>query len=659
MPIISFILTLFFPVIVTTADTSGVLHAVEPDSVNSSFVMGVEDLIWQTGWDYASIERMSVMIHTDEYGYYGPQPAFVLDGIPFEPGFFGVHFAQLFPLSLFRIENLESFHGSGIQNGIPYQSGLMKLQSEPIPQGISIFGSGQVGHNSGEPGPWVFAPDKVTPNVERFGPWLDAGLSIRFGGWYARGSLRHHDYLNIDEFIQTRIINMRGVPEENIWLRVDAISTLGLVETGYLSDRFEVRLQGTRSESTDFLFFQPLGREIPTGFETEQYSALAHFQITEHTGLRALYQQRFMATTFRRNYFDFEIGWESQVRTGRGSIYYEGNHIGAEAGVETITTDITGRESTFQTVTIPSLFLQNRFTIHRNFSITTENIVRFYNNKRSVSTSSAMAIQPVSGWNVQISGGYSELLPEHSNPLEGWIGQGYDLFSHLHIRANIPGEIENNQLADFALTNKIKLHQDWNLGIGFRYFRHLSLQIPFHRVHYDLPFSTQPGLYNLYGDQSGERFAATFSLHHQTTRRIRQTADVTYRTTLNGDTIYRQYWEMTPEIRVQYTALYSPHPDLELQLDVQYLSERTWPEFSRLDGQLNRSFHVQFPFRYSTYSNTLPQHLRIDFRVSKWLWQQRIRVALQLKNLLNTDYQTHPIGVRESFGYMSRLEIRF
>jgi hypothetical protein len=658
MPIVTTFIALIFQMLFAFVEMDS-LQTVEPDSLNSSFVMGMEDLIWQSGWDYASMERMSVMLNTNEHGYYGPKPAFILDGIPFEPGFFGVHYTQLFPLSLFRIENQESFGGSGILEGVPYQTGIMKLQSEPVPKGFSIFGSGQLGHNSGEPGPWIFDPDKVTPNVERFGPWLDAGLSVRFGGWYAKGHLRHHDYLNFDEFIQTRIINLRGVPDENTWLRVDAVSTLGLVETGFMSHRTEIRLQGTRSESTDFLFFQPMGREIPTGFETEQYSALARIKTSENSGIRGFYQQRNMATTFRRNFFDYDIGWEKRLRTWRGSFYIDGDRIGIEAGMENEVSDVTGRQTAFDRVTIPSFFMQNRFNIHSNLILATDHIIRLFDDNRSFSSNSSIDILPVNRWRVQISGGYSELMPEQTNPLETWINQGYDLFSHLTITAVLPDVIENNRLFHLAFINKIKLHDHWDLEIDFQYLRHLSIQIPFQRVLYDLPFSTQPGLFRLHTGQTGERLAATFSVHHQTPNRIRQTAHLTYRSTIDGDAVYQQYWEMTPEIRIQYTVLYSPSPDLELQLDVQYLSERTWPEFSRLDGEENRSFHVQFPFKYFTYSNTLPQHLRIDIRVSKWLWHQRLRIALQLKNLLNNDYQTHPIGVREGFGYMSRLEIRF
>lgn len=654
MPILYTFLALFYPILIP-----GGFEASETDSVNSSFIMGIEDLVWQTGWDYASMERMSVMINTDEYGYYGPQPAFMLDGIPFEPGFFGVHYAQLFPLSLFRIENLETFHGAGIRNGQPFQAGLMKLESEPLPRGISLFGSGQLGHNSGEPGPWVFDPERVTPNVERFGPWLDAGLSLRLGNWYAKGSLRYHDYVNIDEFIQNRMINMRGIPEENIWLRVDAISTLGLVETGYLGDRIELRAQGIRSVSTDFLFFQPLGREIPTGFETEQYSALARVRTTASTGIRALYQHRQMATAFRRNIFDFEIDWEKKMQTIRGSVYLNRNRAGFEAGLEHEISEITARGISFDQTSIPLVFLHSRFKILNWLTLSSDQIVRFSGKNRGISSNSVLDLHPAEGWKIGLSGGYSELLPEDSNPLELWINQGYDLLSHLNITAAIPDNIQPNRLVQLGITNAIQLHRDWNLDLSFQFFRHLSLQIPFQNVHYDLSFSTQPGMFTHHADETGERISATVRLQHQTAYRIKQSAQLSYRASLNGSNLYQQYWKMTPAIRFQHTTLYSPYPDLELQLDVQYLSERTWPEFSRLDGELNRSFHIQYPFKFFTYSNTLPQHIRIDIRVSKWLWQQRLRVALQLKNILNKDYQTHPIGVREGFGYMSRLEIRF
>ena len=108
--------------------------------------------------------------------------------------FFGVSFSQLIPEPFFRIDNVDYRDGFGTYRGVGYSSGLIHLQSEPVKRGISVFATGQYGHNKGEPGPWVFDPDKVSPNVERFGPWADAGLSVKFGGWYAKGLIRTHTH---------------------------------------------------------------------------------------------------------------------------------------------------------------------------------------------------------------------------------------------------------------------------------------------------------------------------------------------------------------------------------------------------------------------------------------------------------------------------------
>ena len=73
-------------------------EVVPVDSVAAGFMMKVEDVFWQTGWHPVSLDRMSVMVDSYTFGRYGPQPDFILDGIPFAPTFMGVTYSQLFPL---------------------------------------------------------------------------------------------------------------------------------------------------------------------------------------------------------------------------------------------------------------------------------------------------------------------------------------------------------------------------------------------------------------------------------------------------------------------------------------------------------------------------------------------------------------------------------
>ncbi len=77
-----------------------------------------------------------------------------------------------------------------------------------------------------------------------------------------------------------------------------------------------------------------------------------------------------------------------------------------------------------------------------------------------------------------------------------------------------------------------------------------------------------------------------------------------------------------------------------------------------MDGELNRTFHPQFPYRLFAFSNEVPAGVNIDLILSKWLWEQRLRAFFMLSNLFNQKYRTHPIGSQEGFGYMLRLELR-
>jgi hypothetical protein len=630
----------------------------ESDSVKSSFIMGTEDFFWQTGWNYSSIERMSVMLNSGNYGFYGPQPSFMLNDIPFDPTFFGVTYSQLFPVSFFRVENRDIRQGAGVKNGVLYQSGLMNITSEPLKEGISVFGTGQIGHNSGEPGPWVFDPVQVTPNVERFGPWVDGGLSLRHGDWYAKGIIRYHSYINIDEFIQTRLFNIRGFPQENLWLDLEATTTLGLAEAGYDGTDATIRLQAVQSDSEEFLFFQPFAREIPTGLSTEQYSALGIFRFSDRTGVRSLLQLREMSTKYRTNRFDYDFGWARNEQIIRGSVYHQRDRYGLDAGTEIERSETDARGMEQNDVTITSFFADQYLNLSNSVHFGTTAVMQTMEGVSPVIQGSALFdIELIPGWRVQFEGGYEELFPETSDPVDLLVSRGYDLYSHLGIPGMIPPEIENTQLRTLSHRQFISLPYSINLELDLRYTEHLSLNIPVQNALYNLTFSTQPGFYSLH-QEKGSQFKAGLALTHTWNDNVSQQLGLTVNQTLDGEEAYRNYWDMIPGYHIQYSVLYNPYPDIELNLNFEYMPERRWAEFDNLDGRLNRSFHIQYPFTYYRFTNTLPEIVNVDLRISKWFWQQRLRTALQLKNLLNNHYQTHPLGVRERFGYMVRLELR-
>jgi len=632
----------------------------ESDSTEAGFVVRSQDVFWQTGYHPVSLDRMSFMLDSHIYGRYGPSPDFYADGIPFDPSYFGVTFTQLIPVPMHQIKqkNRVSRRGGGILDGKPFNSGIIDLRSEPLKKGFSISATGQIGHNGGEPGPWAFDPQRVSPNVERFGPWMDGTAALRVGSWYAKGVLRRHSYVHVDEFLQNRIINLRILPETGELLGTEAETTLGLVETGFLTDRIEIRLQGLKSESDEFLFFQPVAREVPTIMESSQFSGVMNMKFSELVGMRSLVQVREKSLGYRLHRFSHNFDLERELLLARGFFYYDSGKTYAELGgeFEEMSTEAPGL--TANTEKYRKGFAQLRQPVLRSLTFEGEARLVAGDEDMSASASAGLLVDVTNNWQIGIHGKYNELLPERARPLDEWVKEGYTIYRQLGIRGLNVSDSKKSRSREVSLNQQIKFTDGLIVDSEIGWIENMSLQIPFQFAAYNFPLSTEPGTYLLQENKGGRRITGRLRAQFYSSARLNQTAAVFVNRVENGDRLYGLYWQSTPELSIQHSVNYKPFRDLEIQVKTQYVSDRVWPEFERIDGRSNRSFYVQYPFRLFTFKNDLPAHLNIDVTVSKWFWDQRLRGVILLKNLLNSDYQTHPLGIREGFGYLLRVEMR-
>lgn len=632
----------------------------ESDSTESGFILRSQDLFWQTGYHPVSLDRMSFMLDSHIYGRYGPSPDFYADGIPFAPSFFGMTFTQLIPVPVHQLKQNRRIveRGSGILEGKPYGAGIMEFFSEPVKKGFSISAAGQIGHNSGEPGPWAFDPERVSPNVERFGPWVDAATSLRLGSWYVRGVLRTHSYIHVDEFLQNRIINLRILPETGELLGTEAKTTLGLAETGFDNGRVEIRLQGIKSESEEFLYFQPVAREVPTAIESQQLSGMANATFGSGFGIRSLVQYRDRSLGYRLHRFSHNFDWRRESLLARSSVYYDGDKTTVEFGAELEDISLEAAGLSGYTDQFRKGFVQLKQSLTGALIIESEGRVTEGAGNYAYSGSAGISLDLTDKWNIGFRGHYNELLPEQARPLDKWVRSGYTIFDQLDIQGLYASDGEKSRSRELSLNQQIKFTNGLIVESEIGWIENMSMPIPFQYAAYNFPFSTEPGTYLLQQNEGGRRITGNVKVEYQRSPRLRQAVALYVNRVENGDRLYNFYWQSTPELSLQHSVNYKPFRDLGIQVKTQYVSERVWPEFERIDGRSNRSFYVQYPFRLFTFENDLPAHLNIDVTVSKWFWNQRFRGVLLLKNLLNRQYQTHPLGIREGFGYLLRLEMR-
>lgn len=632
----------------------------ESDSTEGGLILRSQDLFWQTGYHPVSLDRISFMLDSHIYGRYGPSPDFYADGIPFDPSFFDMTFTQLIPLPVHQLKqkNRASARGGGIREGKPYGAGIMEFFSEPIKNGLSISAAGQVGHNSGEPGPWAFDPNRVSPNVERFGPWVDAAASLRLGNWYTRGVLRTNSSIYVDEFVQNRLLNLQAIPETGEYLRPEASSMVGLVETGILNRRLSIRIQGLRSEGDNYLFFQPVAREVPTTMESSQISGFLHAKLNDRFGLRSLVQVRKKELGYRPHRFTQNFDWRQELLLARSSFYFKSDQTTAELGAELENIRIEAVGMSGYRNPYRKGFFQLKQSVTGSLRFEGEGRITVLKDYAAYSGSAAVYLDLTKRWQAGVRGHYNELLPEKVRPLDEWVINGYSIFDLLGIQGLYVSQGEKSRSREVSTIQKVNISDKLTVDLEIGWVENTSMQIPFQYAAYNFPFSTEPGTYLLHQNEGGRRLTGNLMVQYQPSDRMRHSAVLYMNRVEHGSRLYRLYWKSTPEISVQYSVDYNLFRDMEIQVKTQYVSEREWPEFERIDGRLNRTFYVQYPFRFYTFENDLPAHLNIDLTVAKWFWDQRLRAVILIKNVLNRHYQTHPLGIREGFGYLLRLEVR-
>lgn len=640
------------------ASFEAAIQTTEQDSIQTEMIVRTEDLFWQSDWTFFSLDRISFKANSGNYGYYGPQPGYLLDGIPVDPAFFGMNFPQMLPLPHNRIAELKTLNGAGVSGGIPYQAGMLNIESVPIKEGFSIHSSTQLGHNSNEPGPWIFDADKVTPNIDRFGHWADAGISLKFGPWYSKAHFQRLSFLNNNPFVQTRIRNLIGIPDQNEWPDGRATTLLGLVETGIKNHRIDFRIQGIRSKSEEFLFFQPLGREIPTDLDMDQLTASGEISFSTLLGIRAMAQYREKGTGYRKNRLEEELSWQQTQQIGRTSFFLRAETIELDVGVEyrSVATEASGLEQDNQQYI--DLFLDQQTKITPWMRVSSYTALTFHDEEIPIQLNGLVDVEPLESWTIGFKGSYSELLPEIATPENEWISNGYNLLDRLGITNFVPVDISNTKLITFSHRHDFRMSNRFNIKLEGTYFDHLQFNIPFQDAYYYLDLSTRPGGYFLFPDRSGQRLKLSLKTEADWSGRFHQTLGLFAARTLDGDFAYKRYWKTIPEYMVRHTSVFTPYPDLEIQLNLEYQTKTVWDEYRRLDGKLNRTFNVQFPFQLFRYTNDLSPRLDMDLAFSKWFWEQRMRVVFMLNNLFNQDYQRHPLGSIDGFGYMVRFELR-
>lgn len=632
------------------------LFSAPQDSTEANLLIRTDDLMNELEIDFISFDRLSFTAYSPEYGYFSSQPTFVIDGLPAEVSFFGLINPYHLPFitGTFKENREESFFDTS-----QYGSGVIRMNSVTQEPGFSFYGGVNISNETGEPGPWVFDPERVTPNIERFGPGVDLELQLAGERFYGKGQFRFHRQMNTNLSVERRMKNMVSLPEEGEWLRAEAITQTGMIETGYRGDRFLVRARTLIAASDDFLYFQPLGREIPSRPGLHQTTLAAEGVLSDQWKFEGYAQLTDKEIGFRRNLFAHDFDWQEQTREIFTSIGRNGEDHSLSVGsrYRAIATDAPGVDGNSRHY-LELLFDLNQ-KLNRSMRAKAGQGVTFHSGSPAIHLHGGLRFQNKPSRQTTADIKYSERLPEFSNPSADLITRGYDIDHRFGIPIDSFGSPGKSRLLTMSLSHSLELNDEFKVTGSLMHITHFALHVPFQPVLYDEALHTMPGTFMLFSGEAGRRGNAEFKISHKAHNNFYHTIRTVYSATLSGGGAYRDYWKHSPDVWIRYSAVYSPFRDVELKAQIRYRSGTTWSEFDNLDGESFRSFNVQYPTSFGEFTNRPPSHLNADLTAAKWFWKQHLRIILSGKNILNRDYFPHPLAVREGFTFSLKAEMRF
>ena len=627
------------------------------DSAEGNFHVRNLSLFTESDQLYFSIDRLSYRSYNRITGYDGARPLVLLNGLPVDAHFFGNLNPQYIPSAGGQIQRAENHEGFGYAGAIPYRSGVISLESEELPAGLSAYGSTQISNEAGEPGPWVYDPERVTPNVERFGPGTDVSVNYRADDFYLKSLYRYHRHLNTDLAVQRRMRTVVSVPGGDFEPSI-GVNQLGMIEAGSSTKKVEFIARAVYGESDEFIFFRPLGREVPVQKNLSGVTLAGNAEINENWMLNMLFISGRKEFDYRVNRFDYNFDLHQNNLEILTTLNRETNRGSLMAGIS--------RES--NTYDAPGLlqYRTREWSLLGSFQRELSEGIRFtaksqtaFEEEIFVTASAGIDADLSDAWQIRAEAGIIELNTRFSGNYNHLVLQGYTIFDQLNIDAEMPEEIDKEQMLTFSVEQNIGLSESLELETEAAITSHRSFHIPFQPVEYDELMHTMPGTYRLITGQTGNRLDLSGAINYSAGRMFDTRLFAGYNRTLNGTDSYRSYWKMIPQWQVRYSAGFKPYPDLELRASAWYRSSTQWDEFEGIDGEQFWTANPRYPPTFGTFHSRVPAHLQINAKAAKWFWEQRVRAVIMTKNITNRKFYSHPIGVREGFTFVLRAELRF
>jgi len=612
-------------------------------------------------WNNASTDQFTHLLDGGLYGYYGPQPKILVDGIPIDADFFGWQNLNTLPLFVDNVRQATSRFTPQVYKNTLASAGLIDFKTAVVDTGFSISSTLYVGNETGDPGPFVFDSLRTTPNIDRWGPDGSIFLSYKKGNWYSKGLFSFRIHQPTDLILNQRIqitASDLGINDEFVNYKEQITTKSGLLETAYKANNWNIKARGIYGEATDYLFLQPFGREIPAKTTYSQFALKGQYQAGNWIlNGEFIAHNKSIGRRFPLHTFIFD--WDQTTYTFSSSALFKAQNFSVEPGLiyERLKTRAPGINQPFNDLV--TLFLDSRISLGRRAAIDLHTNLDYDEDQFAETIQLDVPVSLTEHWEVTPSFLYTELLPLRQNSFAFWVGRGYTFADALGISIDEPLESFRNESLRFKIANKVTVSENFALLFEQQLTRHNALNVPWQIVRENEFVDTLPGTFTATSEE-GERLSLVAQIDHSLLPLFHQQLTFQLQHTLTGTDRYKEYSNQIPGTKISYQFDVFPVPNLSLSLKTIYRTSTEWAEFEALDG-VEYTLPSGIPIRdfSGTFDTDTPAFVNLNISVRKWFWNRHVSTQFSLKNVFNEEVRTHTLGAELSTKFDIKIGLNF
>ncbi|MEX0721936.1 MAG: hypothetical protein WD059_14770 [Balneolaceae bacterium] len=610
------------------------------DDLNRQEIQNLYDIFSITSsWINASSDDATVQFSRNGLAGQGGAwwPVF-LNGTRLHQQIWDTQSLHVVPVTIAQLDSVVIIESPMLYNGSFTEKGGIFLYTKAMEEGVQAQGNLFFGNRSGDPGPFAYT-DFATRNIERLGPVADAQVSYRNTNYGVQAGFKHFVHAVTDALQYRRLtpFEFGEGSHRHEKIRSTSFYVNGDVKTGI----FTHQIQSGLTESTDFLFTNLYGTEIPIDRKWGFISLDGSGEINKNIEVSYGFNHNSNNIKEYPNKENRWLRWNQQVNTGKVSITHHFDKGFHQVGIEADFYRLKGEKSAKRT-----LHTQTLKAFHQT--------VYKFNNGLSTHTN----MQVVKGENAAFKGNggvrykinfthtllfdatYSQRLPEEDNSLWYWMaekGFGSDTLVNFQ-----PSELPTR-------TKFLQAKLGWESSLSEHFDFDLSLVLSRNIDEYGMDYKIIPngrriesGEFNFINDLDASFFRMPINLRIDILPSIRQTFSYTQTHQLSGN---EALFDMIPTHRLSTNLKWKPVDSFLLWTRFQAQSALKWALAEPIDGMEVRVN----PLQTETYSSTTAPRFQWDMGIKKYFWERRVAFSLDMQNIGDQKFRNHPVSPRHAF----------